>query len=151
MALQGASRYVNSASFQNQIPLLISLLHSRKSCKDCRLQQQTRTPYLMTPSLSSWWRCRWFICYEREIKKNAKLSREQGLKTNEVHYQPVRMILNRKMQAFWELNFEDQCEGEEGEGEIAALVPPPAPTMPDEDFFSLICRLQVSFSWREFF
>jgi len=32
--------------------------------------------------------------------------------------------------------------GEEGEGEIAALVPPPAPTMPDEDFFSLICRLQ---------
>jgi len=32
--------------------------------------------------------------------------------------------------------------GEEGEGEMGALVPPPAPTMPDEDFFSLICRLQ---------
>ena len=61
------------------------------------------------------------------------------------------MILNRKMQAFWELNFEDQCEGEEGEGEIAALVPPPAPTMPDEDFFSLICRLQVLFLFPEEF
>ena len=41
------------------------------------------------------------------------------------------------------MNFENKPEGEEGEGEIAALVPPPAPTMPDEDFFSLICRLQV--------
>jgi len=34
----------------------------------------------------------------------------------------------------------------EGEGEVpgggGGLSPPPAPTMPDEDFFSLICRLQ---------